>query len=65
MIYRTFEAMPLTLTVRDVADTLAIGRNAAYALISDGVLPSIRIGTQIRIPRDAFVAFLRGKIQSV
>lgn len=64
MIYHSFETMPLTLTVRDVADTLAIGRNAAYALVSEGILPSIRIGTQIRIPRDAFIRFLQGELQS-
>jgi len=64
VIYHSFEAMPLTLTVRDIADTLSIGRNAAYNLVNEGVLPCVRIGTQIRIPRDAFIRFLQGERQS-
>lgn len=64
MVYRTFDTMPITLTVRDIADTLAIGRNTAYTLVNEGVLPSVRIGTQIRVPRDAFIRFLQGELQS-
>lgn len=64
MRYFDFESLPLTLTVRDIADTLAIGRNTAYTLVNEGVLPSVRIGTQIRIPRDAFIRFLQGEFQS-
>lgn len=64
MKYFDFDSMPLTLTVRDVADTLAIGRNAAYTLVSEGGLPSVRIGNMIRIPREAFIQFLGGTKQS-
>lgn len=30
MIYSDFESMPFVLTVGDIADALAIGRNKAY-----------------------------------
>ena len=64
MVYKNFEAMPLTLTVRDIADTLSIGMNRAYALVNEGQLKSLRIGNQIRIPRDCFQAFLMGENES-
>lgn len=59
MRYKSFDAMPLTLTVRDIADTLAIGRNMAYSLVNSGELHCLRIGNQIRIPRDSFISFVR------
>jgi excisionase family DNA binding protein len=37
----------------EVAAALAIGRSKAYALISDGVIPSIRIGGSVRVSADA------------
>lgn len=59
MIYTNFESMPLVLEVADIADTLAIGRNKAYELVNTGKIEALRIGQQYRIPRDAFIDFLR------
>ena len=39
-----------TFTVRELAQYLNIGRAAAYRLVNEGVVPSLRIGKQIRIP---------------
>lgn len=64
MRYLTFESMPLTLTVRDIADTLSIGRNQAYELVNAGQLHSVRIGKQIRVPKDSFISFLRTEDKS-
>jgi excisionase family DNA binding protein len=41
------------LKPRQVAQVLAIGRTKAYALIAAGVIPSIRLGGLIRVPRAA------------
>lgn len=61
MIYRDYEAMPMVLTVVDIADTLAIGRCKAYTLVNTGVIKSIKIGNSYRIPREAFIAYLKGE----
>lgn len=58
MCYKTFDDMPLVLDVVDIADTLAIGRNQAYRLVSSGEIEHIKIGVQYRIPREAFKAFI-------
>ena len=41
MTYANFETMPLVLSVEDIADTLAIGRNKAYSLVNSGVIKDI------------------------
>ena len=40
------------LTVPEVAGLLRISRNLAYELVAQGELPSFRLGSRIRIPRD-------------
>ena len=43
----------------DLMPLLGIGRNTAYELIRSGQIRSVRIGRQIRIPREALLEFLR------
>ena len=56
--YHTFDELPLTLRVEDLMPILDIGRNTAYELIRCGPIRSIRIGKQLRIPKDALVEYL-------
>lgn len=56
---RDLSDLPMTLRVGDLMPILGIGRNTAYELIRSGQIRSIRIGRQIRIPRDALLDFLR------
>lgn len=57
--YRDLHDLPMTLRVEDLMPILGIGRNTAYELIRSGQIRSVRIGRQIRIPRDALLEFLR------
>ena len=57
--YRDPQDLPMTLRVEELMPILGIGRNTAYELIRSGQIRSIRIGRQIRIPRDALLEFLR------
>ena len=56
--YRSYDELPLTLRVEDLMPILDIGRNTAYELIRCGKIRSIRIGKQLRIPKDALVEYL-------
>ena len=60
--YRDPLDLPMTLRVEDLMPLLGIGRNTAYELIRSGQIRSVRIGRQIRIPRDALLEFLDGRI---
>lgn len=45
-------------SVREVVEVLGISRTAAYQLVRNGDLPSVRIaGAGIRVPTDALEAF--------
>ena len=57
--YRSFDDLPLTLRVEDLMPILGIGRNTAYELVRSGQIRSIKIGRQIRIPKDAVVEYLK------
>ena len=57
--YRDLHDLPMTLRGEDWMPILGIGRNTAYELIRSGQIRSVRIGRQIRIPREALLEFLR------
>ena len=59
--YRTLDDLPFALRAEDLMPILNIGRNTAYELVRSGQIRSIRIGRQLRIPRDAVVEFLNGQ----
>ena len=56
--YHTPEDLPLILRIEDLMKVLDIGRNTAYELVRSGQVQSIRVGTQIRIPKHAVLRFL-------
>lgn len=57
--YHDLHDIPMILRVEDLMSILGIGRNTTYELIRSGQMRSVRIGRQIRIPREALLEFLR------
>lgn len=56
--YRTIDELPLMLNVNDVAKILGIGRNLAYSLVNSGEIKGLRVGTKIRIPKQALIDYM-------
>ncbi len=56
--YRSFEELPLTLRVEDLMPILGIGRNTAYELIRSKQIRCVKIGRQLRIPKQALIDYL-------
>lgn len=54
----SFDDLPLTLRVEELMPIFGIGRNTAYELIRCEKIHSIRIGKQLRIPKDTVLDFL-------
>ena len=54
----SFDDLPLTLRVEELMPILGVGRNSAYELVRSGQIRSIRIGRQLRVPKDAVLNFL-------
>ena len=60
--YRTStRTLPITLCVEDLMPILNVGRNTAYRLVRSGEIRSIKVGRQIRIPRQVLLDYLEQK----
>ena len=57
--YRDLRDLPMILRVEGLMPLHGIGRHTPYELIRSGQIRSVRIGRQIRIPREALLEFLR------
>lgn len=56
--FRSYDALPLTLTVPEVGEVLGISRAKAYDLARSEGFPSVRIGTRILVPRDKLIRWI-------
>ena len=54
----SYSDLPLALRVEELMPVLGIGRNTAYELVRSGQIRSIRVGRQLRIPKEALLEFL-------
>ena len=51
-IYKSFDELPLMLSVPDVAEVLGISRAGAYELVHAEDFPKLRIGSRIVVPKE-------------
>lgn len=56
--YKTYDDLPLMLSVPDVAQVLGISRAGAYELARSREFPSMKIGSRIIIPKDKFLLWI-------
>lgn len=56
--FRSYDELPLTLTVPEVGEALGISRAKAYDLARSEGFPSMRIGTRILVPRDKLIRWI-------
>lgn len=52
-----------TLEVSDIKKILGCGINQAYKLVNSGAFHVVRIGRSIKVPRESFNAWYKGKKQ--
>ena len=55
----------LLLRPSEVAEMLSVGRSTLYELLADGVVPSVRVGTVLRVPADALRTWLEEEVAHV
>ena len=61
-VYKTYDELPLMLSVPQVADVLGIGRTNAYELVKEKDFPSLNIGSRIVIPKDKLIQWIEEKV---
>lgn len=50
---------PLLLHVSEAAELLGLSRSKTYELVAAGVIPSVKIGKSVRIPRQELLDWIR------
>ena len=56
--YKSFDELPLTLKVKDLAGILSISLTMAYCLIRSGQVRIIRMGRSYLIPKAAVLEYI-------
>ena len=59
--YKSYDDLPLMLSVPQVAAVLGISRAGAYELARSDGFPSLMIGSRIVIPKDRLIAWINEK----
>ena len=54
-IYKSYDELPLMLSVQNVADVLGISISGAYELVKEKDFPCLRIGARIVVPKEKFI----------
>ena len=57
-IYKSYDELPLMLSVMDVSAVLGISRSGAYELVKEEGFPSLTIGSRIVIPKARFIQWI-------
>ena len=60
-IYKSFEELPVMLTIPQVASVLSISRAGAYELAHRN-FPAMLVGSRIVVPKDRLLAWVDRKV---
>lgn len=52
--YKSYDELPLMLSVQDVAIVLGISKTSAYELVRSKGFPVLKIGSRLVVPKDKF-----------
>lgn len=53
--YKSYEELPLMLSVPEVAAVLGISQAGAYELVRTDGFPSLKVGSRIVVPKEKFI----------
>ena len=57
--YKSYDDLPLMLSVPDLTAALGISRSGAYELVKSKGFPALYIGNRIVIPKEELIAWIR------
>lgn len=60
--YKSFEELPVMLTIPQVAKVLCISRAGAYELAHSRNFPAMLIGSRIVVPKDRLLTWVDQKV---
>ena len=60
-VYKSYDELPLMLSVPEVASVLGISRAGAYDLVRSDGFPALKIGGRIVVPKEKFIQWIDEK----
>ena len=60
--YKSYDDLPLMMSVQEVADVLGISKSSAYVLAKEKGFPTLKIGARVVIPRDRFIEWINKNV---
>lgn len=57
-VYKSYDELPLMLSVPEVAAVLGISRAGTYELVKSDGFPSLKIGNRIVVPKEKFIEWI-------
>ena len=57
-VYKSYDELPLMLSVPEVAAVLGISRAGAYELVRRDDFPALKIGSRIVVPKEKFIGWI-------
>ena len=61
-MYKSYDDLPLMLSVHDVAEVLGISKSSAYVLTKEKGFPILKIGARVVVPREKFIEWINKNI---
>ena len=60
--FKTYDDLPLMLSVQDVSAVLGISRDGTYELVKSEGFPAMNIGNRIIVPKEEFILWIKQKV---
>ena len=60
--YKSYDELPLMLSVLEVAAVLGISRAGAYELVRSEGFSALKIGSRIVVPKEKFIGWIDSQI---
>ena len=60
-VYKSYDKLPLMLSVPEVAAVLGISRAGAYELVRSDGFPALKIGSRIVVPTEKFIEWVNAQ----
>ena len=57
-VYKSYDELPLMLSVPEVAAVLGISRARTYELVKSEGFPSLKIGSRVVVPKEKFISWI-------
>lgn len=58
MKYKSYDELPLMLSVMELSEFLGISKSGAYELVKTKGFPVVKIGARVLIPKDKLIEWI-------